>query len=161
MTFLAAHWKAMLLAGAFGAVAAWLLKPNPQPAVSLKEEAHKTSDVTAEVHKEEGPTRTTERRFARTCPGQPAVVVRETITERGPVSTETTRVGHATEDRKLDLTITPPARPGWQIQAGLEDVLHEKTLRLAARRRLFGPFWAEVAVQPATRSLGAGLAVEF
>jgi hypothetical protein len=86
-----------------------------------------------------------------------------TVTEQGPTTTEThaeTRA-QAETDRKLDLTITPPARTGWAFQAGVEDVLGARPVRLELRRRLFAGAWVGVAVVPSRRELGASLSLEF
>jgi hypothetical protein len=70
-------------------------------------------------------------------------------------------VEHKTEDRKVDLTITPAPPKGWALQVGFEDVLGNRVLRAAARRRLLGPVWVEVSAVPARGALGAAVAVEF
>lgn len=64
------------------------------------------------------------------------------------------------EDRHLDLTVAPQSFPGWALQVGVEG-LQARTLRLAARRRLFGPLWVEVSAVPAQRSLGVAASVEW
>jgi len=87
-----------------------------------------------------------------------------TIEEDAPSTTETKAATEsvATEDRHLELTITPPVnKPGWALQLGFEDVLHARSLRLAARRRLFGPVWLELSAVPVSRSLGVAAAVEW
>jgi hypothetical protein len=70
-------------------------------------------------------------------------------------------VEQATEDHHLELTVTPAAAPGWALQLGFEDVLAARTLRLAARRHLFGPLWVELSAVPMQRSLGVAAAVEW
>jgi hypothetical protein len=73
----------------------------------------------------------------------PERILRVTVTERGPVVTDT----HATaaSERRQELTVTPPPpveRPGWAVGAGLQ-LLPGKRLELALER--------PPAVRPSTR----------
>lgn len=90
-------------------------------------------------------------------------IIRQTVTERGPTTTETHAQSeqHQEQASKLELTLQPQGTPGWAVQVGLDDVLAARTLRLAARRRLFGQLWVEVAAVPSGRQLGVGIAYEF
>lgn len=76
------------------------------------------------------------------------------------IATHSTEQVQATEDRHLDLTVSPPPQPGWAVQVGIEG-LQARTLRLAARRRLFGPLWVELSAVPISRSVGVAAAVEW
>lgn len=166
IAYLRANWKQLAGVAVAAAALGWFAHRPAQPAVHLLEHQHYEDDLAelVQVHKVEGPERVVERWKVTPGPGcsSPAEE-HERVTERGPVVTDsaTARAEHQVTDAKLDLTVTPAPRPGWQLQVGLEDVLGPRTLRLAARRRIFGPFWAEAAVQPATRALGVGLAVEW
>lgn len=76
------------------------------------------------------------------------------------IETHSHDVEQVTSDRRLDLTITPSAAPGWALQVGIEG-LQARTVRVAARRRLFGPLWVELSAVPAQRSIGVAAAVEW
>lgn len=154
---------AIALAGFAGG---WLAHRPPQPAVHLEDHSHYEDDLAelVQIHQVAGPERVVVRRYAVPAAGcAQGAVVEESTTERGTVTTDTgtKREEHQVADRKLDLTVTPQPRPGWAVGVGLEDVLHGGQVRVAVRRRLLGPFWAEAAVQPATRALGVGLSVEW
>jgi hypothetical protein len=112
-------------------------------------------------------------RYAPVCPAQageptrPPVVasVTEEHVHRGEVVTETrsAEAAHETEQTHLDLTVTPTSPPGWAVSVGVDDPLGARQVRIALRRRLFGPFAVEVAAVPARglSGVGAALAVEF
>jgi hypothetical protein len=112
-------------------------------------------------------------RYAPACPAQageptrPPVVasVTEEHVHRGEVVTETrsAEAARATEERHLDLTVTPAAAARMGRVGGMDDPLGARQVRIALRRRLFGPFAVEVAAVPARgmAGLGAGLSVEF
>lgn len=182
---LRAHWPlgaALLL----GVLLGWLLFHPRAPAVHEKIDEHLTAtkakqvdkDTATETTKDAGPTRKVVLDFDPQCPPAspvragdplPPSILRQTIIETGPtqVVTRAATEVHATElqqveqDRHLELTIQPPVQTRWAVQAGLDDVLGARTLRLAGRMRVVGPFWAELAVSPGTRSVGAALAVEW
>jgi hypothetical protein len=75
--------------------------------------------------------------------------------------THTVEAQASTEDRHLDLTVKPQDAPGWAAQVGIEDALGARPVRLALRRRLFGPFWVEVSGIPSRQQLGVAGAVEW
>jgi hypothetical protein len=164
------------------------------PAVAKVEDDHQAKDVDAkkDTLKQEGPKRIVKLNFdpapnrpdekdapADLCrpvvvpglgevqapPGERLESV--TIEDDGASSSETKAATetHATEDRHLDLKITPaaiaPADQRYALQAGLEDVLHARTLRLAGRLRVVGPLWAELAVTPASRGVGVAASVQW
>jgi hypothetical protein len=161
------------LAGAFWAGRA----TAPHPAV------HEVASATATIatakatqtHQDAAPVDVDRKvtRYAPACPARageptrPPVVasVTEEHVHRGEVVTETrsAEATRATEQTHLDLTVTPAAAPGWAVSVGVDDALGARQLRLALRRRIFGPFAVEVAAVPARgmAGLGAGVAVEF
>lgn len=182
---LRAHWP-LGAALALGVLLGWMLFHPRAPAVHEKIDEHLASakakqvdkDTATETTRDAGPTRKVVLDFDPHCPpaapvraGEPLPpsVIRQTIIETGPTQVVTraatevraTEQVQTTEDRHLDLQIQPPAASRWAVQAGLDDVLHARTLRLAGRMRVVGPFWAELAVSPGTRSVGAALAVEW
>jgi hypothetical protein len=166
----------------FGGLAGWHLHtpPPPAPAVHAVEASATTASLAQ--HVEAGPERITVTEYlpgpVRLVPG-PAVpgperlvpvpgperILRVTVTERGPVVTDT----HATaaSERRQELTVTPPPpveRPGWAVGAGLQ-LLPDQRLELALERRIVGPVWARAwALQPMALqppAVGLGLRVEW
>jgi hypothetical protein len=77
------------------------------------------------------------------------------------IATHSTEQVQAEQDRHLELTVAPQPQPGWAVQAGMEDLLGDRRVRLAARRRLFGPLWAEFSVTPAHLGIGLAVAAEW
>jgi hypothetical protein len=75
--------------------------------------------------------------------------------------TSSAEAAQATEQTHLDLTVTPAASPGWAVSVGLEDVLGQRPMRAALRRRLFGPIWVEASAIPSRMQFGAAVAVEW
>jgi uncharacterized membrane protein YccC len=159
------------LAGAFWAGRA----TAPHPAV------HEVASATATIatakatqtHQDAQPVDVDRKvtRYAPACPAQageptrPPVVasVTEEHVHRGEVVTETSsaEAAQATEQTHLDLTVTPAASPGWAVSVGLEDVLGQRPMRAALRRRLFGPIWVEASAIPSRMQFGAAVAVEW
>lgn len=162
--------------------------PPAAPAVHLVEATHETAQLAQ--HVEEGPSRTTVTDYAPAClgpvqlvpgavrllPGQPVPgperlvpgperIVRISVTERGPVVTDTRVASEAEHRQELGVTPPPPAlRLGWAVSAGLQ-LLPDHRLELGLERRLFGPLWARASLlQPATFTTPAvivGLRMEF
>ena len=95
-------------------------------------------------------------RPARTNPCPVLATLREHV---GPITTDLREKKVEAEDHQVRdrLTITPASRPGWAFQVGTEDLFSlnsvrmAEELRLATRRRLFGPAWAEVSTKPLRR----------
>jgi len=158
---------------------------RPQPAVhQVESEVAKTDRATSldvaavtqqavEQKKDEAAkVRVTTEYLPAAC-GQRQQVAKRVVERTGPVTTDTLRTTatateshaavreHAETDRKLDLTITPPARSGWAVQVGLDNVIARQDLRLELRRRLFGPFWVGVSGVPDRLQVGASLSVEW
>lgn len=152
---------------------------RPQPALHQVDLRHYEDDGSGlvQIHQVAGPERIVVRKFAAICP-QPSPepgftrptgvaledrLVEETVTERGPTTTDTVAAArqHTESDRKVDLTITPPARPGWAFQAGVDDVLGAQPIRLELRRRLFAGAWVGIAAVPSRGHLGVSAALEF
>jgi hypothetical protein len=181
LELLKTNWKGALVGLAIGAVACWFLKPDPQPAVHLQEEAHATenSKATTETTAHEGPSEEASIDFDPE-PGAPAAIVN--VPGIGPVAvpagqriegvkikrdagsdtaTHAVAEGLRTEDHKLDLTITPQSRPSWALQAGVDDVLGARALRVEVRHRILGPIWLGASAVPTRMQLGVSAAVEF
>jgi hypothetical protein len=177
-------WVLPLLTLVVGIGLGWALHRPPAPAVheQIEERAVVAQKTASDTTVHAGPEREViDEKFAcpaapRTSaeiPGQvvlpqlaaaePQLVERVTTIDRGEVVTEIKAAADtvATEDRHLELTIQPQAAPGWALQVGFEDVLAARTLRLAARRHLFGPLWVELSAMPMQRSLGVAAAVEW
>lgn len=81
------------------------------------------------------------------------------VEREGPSTVETHTVSqeHATEDRKVDLTVTPSPRLPWlELQLGEEDVLHPSLagVRPAARVRLGARTWLEISAKPFEHTTG-------
>ena len=169
----------------------WALhRPPPAPAVHLAQDDHATSSSSSSsaAEKHEGPKHIVHLEFgpeaapkagpsAVACrpvrlPGEPypvyvpagEQVTSETIEDDGPVDTHAVAATeqHAEADHHLQLAITPPAaRPGWELQLGLEGGLSLASARVAVRRRLVGDLWVEVSAEPLQRQLGAAVAFAF
>jgi hypothetical protein len=77
------------------------------------------------------------------------------------IATHSTEQVQAEQDRHLELTVAPAASTGLGGAGGVEDLLGDRRVRLAARRRLFGPLWAEFSVTPAHLGIGLAVAAEW
>lgn len=188
MTFLRDHWRLcaeLVLLLALAGTTWSAFHREPAPAVHEVLDEHKADDKKADTEQHAdvgGWTATTyyfgagDKHPAGSPEGQgttassvaPAVpdtghLVEMVVERHDPTVIDTHAITqeHATEDRHLDLTVTPQAAPGWALQVGFEDVLAARTLRLAARRRLFGPLWVELSAMPMQRSLGVAVAVQW
>jgi hypothetical protein len=190
VTTLRAHWP-LVASLVLGVAIGWILFHPRQAAVheNVDERAQVTTATAVEQREDVGGWSRTTYEMANSAAVQPEGAVRygpsipptgtvtssvapavpetgqllRVIVERHDptvIATHATEQVEAEQDRHLELTVSPPTQPGWAVQVGVEG-LEARTLRLAARRRLFGPFWVELSAVPISRSVGVAAAVEW
>lgn len=77
------------------------------------------------------------------------------------IASHSSEMVQASDDRNLELKVTPAPAPGWALQVGAEDLFGARAVRVAGRRRLFGGLWVEVSVLPTHGTFGAAVSYEF
>ena len=165
-----------------GGVVGWRLRGVPAVVAAKVEvqrvEVERVREVAGPVRVERGPVRVVERWSvaagpvsapAPGCAPCPECVVHERVEERGVETTlrgvvVTETAVSARQEERSSVVVTPVARPGWAVTAGLQ-LLPDRQLELGLERRLLGPVWARAWVlQPAAAALpavGVGLRVEW
>lgn len=83
----------------------------------------------------------------------PQVVVRQTVTERGPevVQTHSARQDVVAEQVRSTSTSTPPLQlqlPNHEVSVGFSDVFDTSSVRAGVGVRMIGDFWLRGGVQP-------------